>query len=596
MKNIILISMDDLRFDCVGKFFDRKRFRNYDLAYYPETPVIDDVAARGVSFSQCIAPSSFTPPSHTTMLTGLYPNRHGIQTFYDELRSEVTTLTEIMKKSGFNTLAKIENSSLRLQNITRGSIWVKRKDGYRCALALDEHGQPEDIEGTVIRNKKRSIVGWVIENGKMTISRAGEDRRHYGRIEKDFEVKSNIIICFPLVLETGEVYGAMNLIDTTPTGSRVNLDKEYIELLQNIVTVGAIALSRTLAYSEQLKENRKLKKILDENRGFSRIIGKSPQIVKVLDKAQSYAKAGYPVLITGESGTGKELFAHEIHRLSPVSDQPYLVQNCSAIPETLLESELFGHKKGAFSGAIEDRMGLFEAADNGTVFLDEIGDMPQNLQAKILRFLDKGEIKPVGHTKTRRVRVRIIAATNVDLENAIDNGYFREDLFFRLNVLPLHIPPLRERKDDISLLLERFIHSESKKLGIKPKKLSSDTIQLLLQHPWKGNVRELINFIRHIIVVTEGAIITPDSLPAYFNDYSRECLDPDPQIAAKAQMPSFPQKDKTFSDYTWNDLNRAYVLALLEQNKWNISKAAKISGLNRSTFDARLKKMGITKR
>ncbi|MGD8298859.1 MAG: sigma 54-interacting transcriptional regulator, partial [Desulfobacterales bacterium] len=261
-------------------------------------------------------------------------------------------------------------SLLKLQNVQRGSIWVKLNKDYQCILALDEDNQSAGIEGTVISGNQSSIVGWVIENGKMTISRAAEDRRHHREIEKDFETKSNIIISFPLVLDTGEVYGALNLIDTTPTSSRMNLDKEYIELLQNIVTVGSIALSRSLAYSEQLKENQKLKTILDGNKQVPRIIGKSQGILNALDKAKTYAKVNYPVLITGESGTGKELFADEIHRLSPISDKPYLIQNCSAIPETLLESELFGHKKGAFTGAVEDRTGLFETAEGGTVFLD----------------------------------------------------------------------------------------------------------------------------------------------------------------------------------------------------------------------------------
>lgn len=487
-------------------------------------------------------------------------------------------------------------SLLKLQNVNRGSIWVKRDNGYQCVLALDKQNQSDGIEGTLISSKQTSIVGWVIENGKMTISRAGEDSRHYSEIEKDLETKSNIIISFPLVLDTGEVYGALNLIDTTPASSRVNLDKEYIDLLQNIVTVGSIALSRTLAYSEQLEENKKLKKILDKNKNLPRIIGQSKGMLRALEKAKTYAKVDYPVLIRGESGTGKELFADEIHRLSAISDKLYLIQNCSAIPETLLESELFGHKKGAFSGAIEDRVGLFEAADGGTVFLDEIGDMPLNLQAKILRFLDKGEIKPVGSAKTNIVKVRIIAATNIDLEDAIARDNFREDLFYRLNVLPLHIPPLRERKDDIPLLLERFIHSESNNLGGKCKKISPETAQILVQYHWKGNVRELLNFVRHVIVVTDGETIEPEALPAYFSNYSQECVAPEPPISTEIQMESPSTGNKPLPDYTWHDLERSYALALLEKNKWNISKAARKSGLNRSTFNARLKKLGVSKR
>ena len=182
-------------------------------------------------------------------------------------------------------------SLLKLQNVERGSIWVKMNKDYQCILALDEHNQSEGIEGTLISGKQSSIVGWVIENGKMTISRVAEDSRHHREIEKDFKTKSNTIISFPLVLDTGKVYGALNLIDTTPTNSRMNLDTEYIELLQNIVTVGSIALSRSIAYSEQLKENRKLKKILDINQELPRIIGNSQGILEVWEKAKTFAKA-----------------------------------------------------------------------------------------------------------------------------------------------------------------------------------------------------------------------------------------------------------------------------------------------------------------
>ncbi|NNK85434.1 MAG: sigma 54-interacting transcriptional regulator, partial [Desulfobacterales bacterium] len=445
-------------------------------------------------------------------------------------------------------------SLLKLQNVERGSIWVKRNTDYRCILALDEHNQSEGIEGTVISGKQSSIVGWVIENGKMTISRAAEDSRHHSEIEKDFETKSKLIISFPLVLDTGEVYGALNLIDTTPTSSRMNLDKEYIELLQNIVIVGSIALSRSLAYSEQLKENKKLKTILDINKKSPRIIGKSQGILKALDKAETYAKVNYPVLITGESGTGKELFADKIHRLSPISDKPYLIQNCSAIPESLLESELFGHKKGAFTGAVEDRTGLFEAAEGGTVFLDEIGDMPINLQSKILRFLENGEIKMIGSVKSKKAKVRIITATNVDLEAAIVRKQFRQDLFYRLNVLPLPVPPLRERKDDIPLLLERFIYSESNSLGVKPKKVSPEAMRLITQYSWKGNVRELLNFARHIIIVTDDEVIKPETLPHYFLNDRPESVSTEQSVSSGTRMKSYREKNKALRDYTWHDL------------------------------------------
>ena len=298
----------------------------------------------------------------------------------------------------------------------------------------------------------------------MTISKVGQDHRHFDKVEEELKIKSNLIVCFPLIFDTGEVYGALELIDTTDTGSDINLDKDYLELLENIVSVGSIALSKYTAYTKQVEENKALKKIIHGFQAQPPIIGNTKPILELFEKTNVFAKSDYPVLITGESGTGKELFARELHLRSFRKDKPFLVQNCSAIPETLLESELFGYTKGAFTGATQDKTGLFEAASGGTIFLDEIGDMPYELQARLLRVLQDGEVKPVGSTIQKKIDVRIIAATNIDLSKAIAEKHFREDLFYRLNVLPLHIPPLRERKDDIPVLLERFITVEAGKI------------------------------------------------------------------------------------------------------------------------------------
>ena len=231
------------------------------------------------------------------------------------------------------------------------------------------------------------------------------------------------------MLKNGKVYGAVQLIDTSAAGDQLNLDTKYLKLLELTVAIGSIALSNSLAYGDQVKENDRLKRTLDEIRSENQIIGQSPPILKVLKNARDYAQTDFPVLITGESGTGKELIAYELHRLSRRCDKPFLVQNCSAIPETLLESELFGYKKGAFTGAHKDKTGLFEDASGGTVFLDEIGDMPLSLQARILRVIQSNEIKPLGGTATKKVDVRILSATNKDLTAAIAANEFRKIFF-----------------------------------------------------------------------------------------------------------------------------------------------------------------------
>lgn len=487
---------------------------------------------------------------------------------------------------------------LELQNVERGSIWIKKADGYLCVEAVGS--QSEKVKGITLSAKQPSIVGWVIENGRMTIAEPGKDSRHCKEIEEPLEVKSRLILCFPLFLKSGEVYGAIQIIDTSAGGNRLNLSKEYLELLQDIVAIASIALSNSLIHAAQVKENQELKQTIEAIRGEDTIVGQSESFLRILKIAADYAKTDFPVLITGESGTGKELIARRIHRLSGRKDKPFFVQNCSAIPESLLESELFGFVKGAFTGAVKDKAGLFEAANGGTLFLDEIADMPFHLQARILRVIQDGEIKPVGGNTTKKTDVRIISATNKDLKEAIAREQFREDLYYRLNVLPLHLPPLRERREDIPLLLDYFIKKESLRIGAPLKKVSRDALEYLVDYHWRGNIRELENFVKHIIVVADGPRITYRDIALHFL--------PDPGHAAEAEEPSNGHQDSMpaapsqvspgkslFEGYTWSELEKSYVLYLLEKNKWHITRAAKEAGVNRSTFDSRMKKLGIRK-
>ncbi|MEN6440824.1 MAG: sigma 54-interacting transcriptional regulator [Syntrophobacter sp.] len=486
---------------------------------------------------------------------------------------------------------------LDLQNVERGSIWVKAKGGYTCIEAAGV--QSEKIRGMSIDFSQPSLVGWVIENGKMTIGEPGKDSRHFGQAEEGLDIKSRLILCFPLFLRTGEVYGAVQIIDTSAGGDRLNVDKSYLALLQQLIDIGSIALSNSLVYSDKVKENLKLKQTLDAIRSEQVIVGTSVSFQNAMKRAGEYARTDFPVLITGESGTGKELVAREIHRLSGRAHMPFMVQNCSCIPDTLLESELFGYRRGAFTGAVQNKIGLFEAADGGTVFLDEIGDMPAQLQARILRVIQENEIKPLGETRVRKVDVRIISATNRDLPDAITKGHFREDLFYRLNVLPLQIPALRERPEDIVPLLEHFMARESLRLGVARKMISKDALHFLMQYRWPGNVRELENFIRHIIVITHGDSVTCADLAGHFpgaTDAVTSCA-PAGNGAEKqdtSESPGTPQGNM-FDGYSWERLERDYVTYLLEKNKWHITRAAKEAGVNRSTFDSRIKKLRIEK-
>jgi transcriptional regulator with GAF, ATPase, and Fis domain len=493
---------------------------------------------------------------------------------------------------------------MKIQNVQRGFIWVRKGDRYVCTEAAGPGS--DKVKGMAVSVNQPSIVGSVFETGKTTIGKVGKDPRHFKEVERDLHGKSSLILGLPLKLKDGTVYGAVEIIDTSAGGDRLNLDPEYMELLENLVAAGGIALSASLDLVDQKKQTIKLKRLLAEiqlNRLLAAIespqvlIGQSESFLTVTRTAEIYAGKDFPVLITGESGTGKELIAREIHRLSSRKEKPFLVQNCSAIPETLLESELFGYRKGAFTGATEDKQGLFEAAHGGTIFLDEIGDMPLTLQTKILRTLQSSEIKRLGSTSIQKVDMRIISATNRNLTRRIEEGKFREDLYFRLNVLPLVIPPLRSRIEDIPLLITHFLQRYALASGTQPPAVAHDAMERLLEYHWPGNIREMENLVKYLLTVTRGDTIRLSNLPMLFARKTHEApagqpdhTFPDPERQKETKNPA------SLSRYSWEELERDYILSLLEEKKWNIAAAARQAGVKRSTFVARMRRRGISKK
>ena len=490
---------------------------------------------------------------------------------------------------------------LKIQNVERGSIWIRQENRYVCIESLGSPTDKDIIKGFSMSVDRPSIVGWVMENAEMTVAEAGKDPRHYKKFEKGMKLKSNLIFAFPLILRDGQVYGVVQLIDTNPSSDRLNVDKKYLELLKSIVDMGATALSNALYYTQQVEKNLELEHILAGMQSDAQIIGQSRPFIDVMKQVRDYAVTDFPVLITGESGTGKDLVAMALHNLSSRNDKPFVVQNCSAIPDTLLESELFGYKKGAFTGATEDKIGLLKAADSGTVFLDEIGDMSLRLQSRLLRVIQNSEIKPLGDTKTYKISLRIISASNKDLIQAIAGKEFREDLFYRLNVLPIHLPPLRERKIDIPLLLNYFLKREALKLGVSQKRISKKALQYLEDYQWEGNIRELENFVKYILSTVDNDIVGVNEMPDHFKKelHERNADNPfsfpeDPMFSANNLSPA--SVESPFAGYSWEDLEKNYVLYLLNKNRWNITRAANDAKINRSTFDSRMKRLGINKR
>lgn len=339
------------------------------------------------------------------------------------------------------------------------------------------------------------------------------------------------------------------------------------------------ALRNALSEVEQLKnrlqnENAYLQEEIKTERNFDEIIGSSTSLKKVLRKVEQVAPTDATVLIHGETGTGKELLARAVHNLSLRKDRPLVKVNCGAIPPGLVESELFGHEKGAFTGALQRRIGRFELGDGGTIFLDEVGELPLDAQVRLLRVLQEQEFERVGSNRTIRVNVRVIAATNRNLVEAVQGGTFRSDLFYRLNVFPLGIPSLQERKSDIPDLVNCFLTKFAKKLGKPVPHASQETIARLMDYPWPGNIREMENVIERAVILSRGPTIEID-----------ESID----IQIDAASPSSPTG-------TLQDLERAHILRVVEETRWVIEGkqgAATILGLHPNTLRFRMRKLGI---
>jgi two-component system, NtrC family, nitrogen regulation response regulator NtrX len=330
-------------------------------------------------------------------------------------------------------------------------------------------------------------------------------------------------------------------------------------------------------------------RLADENRSLRRaaevrhqMVGESPTLRQVWDAIKRAAPTNATVLLLGESGVGKELVARSIHRNSLRSRERFVQVNCAAIPEELIESELFGHEKGSFTGATEKQIGKFEQADRGTIFLDEVGDMSPKTQAKVLRVLQEGEVERLGSARTIKVDVRVIAATNKDLEQEIEKGTFREDLYFRLSVIPIRVPPLRDRREDIPILVKHFADLFSRENNRRPPEFTRDALQYLQKARWKGNVRELKNTVERLMIMAPGPKIDEDDL--------REVVRLETKPAGPDNEKERPGTLREFKE----SAERAFLVGKLRENNWNISKTAEVIGTPRSNLYKKLEQYGIS--
>ena len=346
-----------------------------------------------------------------------------------------------------------------------------------------------------------------------------------------------------------------------------------------------LLVERAIAQRNLIRENVALRQQQAQQGDLGNMIGKSPAYHKVLAMIRRVASLPSTVAVHGESGSGKELVARALHNLSHRADKPFVAINCGGIPENLLESELFGHKRGAFTGATDDKEGLFVVANGGTIFLDEIGEMPLMLQVKLLRVLDNNTVTPVGSTTDIKVDVRVISATNRDLEKMSEEGSFRSDLYYRLNVIPLYVPPLRDRKDDIPLLCRHFAQQHAAKMGRAVLELSPEAQQALNAYNWPGNVRELGNVMERAVALCATDMIGLDDLPENLRDYT-------PAMMAAAPRTSVPDEgmdmEQLIADLEVNLLKQA-----LEKSRYSQKKAASLLGLTPRSLRYRLQKHGL---
>jgi two-component system NtrC family response regulator len=441
-------------------------------------------------------------------------------------------------------------------------------------LVVDDEERQRELLKEYLDNKGHSTRS--AENGEVALDMLKDDGAEAAfvdmrmpRMDGQTFIKKSLELYPDLAIVVMTAYGTVeSAVEAMKAGAFDYLlkpvDLDHIELI----------LSKIKEKQRLIAENRYLKRKLEQVEIPSGIIGRSRAIESVLADVNRVAQSDATVLIRGESGTGKELVANAIHRASPRAKGPFLAVNCASLPETLLESELFGHERGAFTGAVARKLGRFELADKGTIFLDEIGDISPAMQVKLLRVLESRTIQRLGGGKDINVDIRILAATNRDLESKMQNGEFREDLFYRLNVIPLTIPPLRERREDILPLTEYFIEKYSQKNNKPIKGITAEAKDLLLNHSWPGNVRELENLIERAIVLAPGDVIDLNDL--------------DPFISQRGSI-----SDRGFDNMNLEHIEKLAIIEALKRTEGSLSKAAELLGIHRNSIRLKIKKYGI---
>jgi transcriptional regulator with GAF, ATPase, and Fis domain len=463
-------------------------------------------------------------------------------------------------------LSRLLDAIVEVVQADKGFLIVVDEGAPRVEVA--RNFQRQDIQNAVERLSD-SIVERVLQTRQPVIVSDALNDAQFNASASVVNLKLSSVMCVPLI-RRGELYGAVYVGNDRI--ANLFTERELL-LMTSFCATAALLLERALELDELRSQKRELENRLEEQ-AYGDIIGACDAMRDIFRKVDKVAGTNIDVLVTGESGTGKELIARELHRRSPRKSGPFVAINCGAIPENLLESELFGHAKGAFTGAIAARAGKFQAASGGTLFLDEIGEMPQPLQVKLLRALQDRHVTRVGENRPEAVDIRIVSATNKDLEEEMKTGRFREDLFYRINVVHLHLPPLRERGEDAVMLAKYFLARSTRELGSKVKGFGTQALVAIKRYRWPGNIRQLENRIKKAVVLADKPLITPDDL-----ELRAEQLDP--------ILPLAQARDE------WQ---KRYINEVLERNGGNRTKTAKDLGVDPRTIFRHLERMEAERR
>jgi formate hydrogenlyase transcriptional activator len=463
--------------------------------------------------------------------------------------------------------------------------------GLLKILALDFPGRQGLVKPEMIIPRDASPAGRAIAEGRTLVARDSELDQYQSEVVRLLRAEGlNTICCIPLS-NRGRTFGTLNLASRRDD----TFTEPDIEIVQQVAAQVAIAVENALAFQQidVLKDKLAEEKLYLEEEirntfNFEEIVGESAAIRRVLAQVELVAPAGTTVLIQGETGTGKEVIARAVHNLSPRRERTFVKINCAAIPSGLLEAELFGHERGAFTGALNQKIGRFELADRGTLFLDEVGDIPLELQPKLLRVLQEQEFERLGSNRTQRVDVRVVAATNRDLPKLVAERVFRSDLFYRLNVFPVYIPALRERKEDVPLLVRYFVQKFSRRLNKTVEYVPAEVMDALANYAWPGNIRELENLIERAVLLSPGKELR---VPLAELKPGGGLADPAASFATLSTGLS-----ATASIATLEEAERQHILRALRQTEWRIAGprgAATVLGMKRTTLQARMRKLGI---